>query len=320
MKKLRIGILGCSDFATRIFIPNIKKLEQFELVAVASRSFEKVNKVASKFNCLPIHGYENLIIREDIDCVHIPLPVGFHHEWIIKSLNYNKHVFSEKSITENYTKTKEIIDLAEARNLCVYENFMFTYHSQYEYIFKLIDQGEIGEIRLFRSSFGFPEFKLDDNIRYKKELGGGALLDAGAYTLKAAGFFLGSDLSLLGSDLDFLDKQVDYQGSAMLKNNKGIVAQLSFGFDNYYQNLIEIWGSKGKIVVSRAFTAGEGFMPIIIIEKQNQKTETVLPADNQMEKILLDFAESVNSNYKKEFKRILNQSKLITEITDNAKI
>ena len=317
MKKIRIGILGCSDFATRIFMPNISKLDQFELVAVASRSSEKANEVASKFNCKPIHGYENLLMLNDIDSVYIPLPIGLHHEWIIKSLNHNKHVFSEKSIAENYKMTKEIIDLAESKKLCVFENFTFTYHSQYEYVFNLLNAGDIGEVRMFKSAFGFPEFNKETTIRYKTPVAGGALLDAGAYTLKATSFFLGPKLKVVGSDLNFMDKQVDYLGSVMLKNEKGIIAQLSFGFDNFYQNNIEIWGSKGKIVLSRAFTAGEGFMPGIIIEKQNKKTEIILPADNQMKKILLDFAEAIEANYDKEFQNILTQSKLLTDIMTN---
>jgi predicted dehydrogenase len=318
MDKLRIGILGCSDFATHIFIPNVIKLKAFNLVAVASRSFEKANEVAAKFNCIPIQGYDNLINREDINCIYIPLPVGLHHEWIMKSLHSNKHVFSEKSITKNFAETKEIIDLAKSKKLCVFENFMFTYHSQIEYVLNLLKTDEIGELRSLRSVFAFPEFKIDSNIRYKKELGGGALLDAGAYTIKAASFFLDPDLKLVGSDLEYFNKQVDYHGNALLKSRNGIVAHLSFGFDNYYQNLIELWGNKGKIVITRAFTAREGFMPTIIIEKQNQKTEILLPADNQMKKILQDFAQSVNLNYSKEYEAILNQSKLITEIINNA--
>jgi predicted dehydrogenase len=320
MKKLRIGILGCADIANRLVIPNIKQLDQFELVAVASRSVEKANTFAARFGCLAVHGYENLILRDDIDCVYIPLPNGLHHEWIMKSLKSGKHVLAEKPFTEDYTKTQEIIALADQKKCCVYENFMFTYHSQFDHVFKLIQEGEIGEVRLLRSSFGFPEINKNNNIRYKKQLAGGAVLDAGAYTVRAASFFLGSDLEVIGADLNKLGNEVDFQGSAMLRSKKGIVAQLAFGFDNFYQNTIEIWGSKGKISLSRAFTAREGFMPGITIEKQNEKTERLLAADNQMQKILLDFYSSVQSNYGKAFDNILLQSKLLTDIIKHAKI
>ncbi len=42
---------------------------------------------------------------------------------------------------------------------------------------------------------------------------------------------------------------------------KGLVSQISFGFDNYYQCNYEIWGSKGKVIVDRAFTAGPDITP-----------------------------------------------------------
>jgi predicted dehydrogenase len=318
MKKLRIGILGCADFATRAFIPNIKNNDQFELIAIASRTVAAAKTVAEKFNILPVHGYENLIGREDIDCVYIPLPVGLHYEWIVKSLQQGKHVLAEKSFTENHAQTKEIIDLAESKKRCVFEDFSFVYHSQFNTVFQMIESGEIGSVRMIRSSFGFPEFRKEDNIRYQKNIGGGALLDAGAYTLKAASFFLGPHLEIIGSDLNKLNNEVDYQGSILLKNKKGIVAQLSFGFDNYYQNMIEIWGSKGKITLTRAFTPRENFMPVMIIEKQNIKTEMVLPADNQLQKLLSDFYQAVQSDYSREFENILLQSKLLTEVRNHA--
>jgi len=318
MEKLRIGILGCADIANRLVIPNIKNLKEYELVAVASRSEEKANEFATKYNCSAVHGYENLISRNDIDCVYIPLPNGLHHEWIMKSLQNGKHILAEKPFTEDFDKTKEVIDLAELKKCCVYENFGFTYHSQFDYVFKLIQTGEIGEIRLLKTAFGFPEISSENNIRYKKSLAGGSVLDAGAYTVKASSFFLGNDLEVIGASLNNLGNEVDFQGSAMLRNKEGIVAQAAFGFDNYYQNMIEVWGSKGKITVSRAFTARENFMPEILIEKQNEVIKKALPADNQMKKILLDFAQSIQSNYSKEFDNILVQSKLLTDIIQHA--
>ena len=69
--------------------------------------------------------------------------------------------------------------------------------SKHAFVKKLIRDGEIGEIHFFRSDFGFPPRDKND-IRYNKNLGGGALLDAGSYVVKAAQLFLGPDL-ILGS-------------------------------------------------------------------------------------------------------------------------
>lgn len=313
--KIRIGILGCADIANRLVIPNMIQTGMFDIVAVASRSMEKAVAFSKKFNCEAVEGYENLISRKDIDAIYIPLPTGMHYEWIVNSLKAGKHVLSEKSLAIDIQETSSIIALAREKKLCVFENFMFVFHSQFDFIKQQIQQDAIGDIRLLRSSFGFPPFSIDSNIRYKKELGGGALLDAGAYTTMAVHFLLGQNQQVLASSLENENWEVDFQGSAMFKSETGIISQVAFGFDNFYQNNIELWGSKGKMTIERAFTAGPGFMPKVIIETQNNRTEYTLPGDNHFQKLLNKFAECILTNqYDFLFEQILCQSRLLTQI------
>jgi len=314
-KKINIGILGCADIARRLVIPNMISSGNYNIVAHASRTADKAKEFAQLFGGEAIVGYDVLLKREDIDSIYIPLPTGLHYEWIKKALNYGKHVFSEKSITTSYLETKEVIDIAREKDLCVFENFMFVFHSQYDFVKQKISEGEIGDIKLLRSSFGFPMFNQDNNIRYMNELGGGVLLDAGAYTLMAAQFILGKNQNVIAASLEKCGHDVDFQGSVMLKNPDGIVSQLAFGFDNFYQNNIELWGNKGKMAIDRAFTAGPGFTPKVIIEKQNDRKEYILPADNHFQKILKAFSDSVsNGKSDSQYEQILNQSYLLTAV------
>lgn len=313
--KIRIGILGCADIANRMVIPNMIQTGNFDVVAIASRTINKAVEFSNKFNCEPVEGYENLISRNDIEAIYIPLPTGLHYEWIMNSLNAGKHVLCEKALTTDISQTLSIISLAKEKKLCVFENFMFVFHSQFDFVKKQIEQGVIGDIRLLRSSFGFPPFSIDSNIRYKKELGGGALLDAGAYTVMAVHFFLGQKQMVLSSSLNNENWEIDFQGSAMLRNEAGIVSQIAFGFDNYYQNNIEIWGSNGKMTVERAFTAGPNYLPKVIIEIQNSKNEITLPADNHLQNLLKKFAECIVNNQNDFlFEQIICQSSLLSQI------
>ncbi len=313
--KVKIGVMGCADIAGRLVIPNLLQTGAFELVAVASRQADKAIAFGKKFNCEAVTGYDNLLQRDDIDAVYIPLPTGLHFEWIMKSLNEGKHVLSEKSLAVNPQETSAIIALATQRKLCVFENFMFVFHSQFDFVKQRIAEDAIGEVRLLRATFGFPPFSIDTNIRYKQELAGGALMDAGAYTTMAAQFFLGRDQAVLAASLENGNWEVDFQGSALLKNSKGIISQLAFGFDNFYQNNIELWGSKGKLVVERAFTAGPGFMPTIIIETPQSKIAYSLPADNHFQKLLNTFAECIQAeNFDFLFDQIICQSSLLNGI------
>jgi NDP-hexose-3-ketoreductase len=303
--------------AERCMIPAIKALDEFELIAVASRTKEKAEIFAEKFSCKAIEGYSNLVDRVDIDAVYIPLPTGLHEEWIIKALKKGKHVLSEKSLTTDYASAKRIISEAETRRLLVMEDFMFPYHRQHTFVNKLIADGEIGDIHFFKSSFGFPPRSKDD-IRYNKQLGGGALLDAGGYVVKAVQLFLGTELEIGGAFLVYDGQHdVDIYGGAILRNNKGQIAHVSFSFDNYYQCSYEIWGTKGKITAKRAFTPPPNFAPTIVLEKQDQKHEFVMAPDNHFMNILKEFHRAIREkDFHRHWRDALLQAHLLDQIRE----
>lgn len=320
-KRIRIGVLSCADIADRLMIPAIKASGKFELVAVASRDVAKAQAFAQKFECEAIGSYEELVARPDIEAIYVPLPTGMHAEWGAKILQAGKHVLLEKSLATTLDEAQHLVALAQEKGLALKENFMFQYHSQHKFVFDLLANDAIGAIRSFRSSFGFPPFKDATNIRYSKALGGGALLDAGAYTLKAARWFLGDSLQVKAASLVFEGKEVDIHGTAYALNDAGIAAELAFGFDHFYQCSYEIWGSKGKITATRAFTAAPGFQPTVIVERQGEREEHLLPADNHFVNLLQDFADFCQnpSNFAHEYEALVAQASLIQAVNNICK-
>jgi predicted dehydrogenase len=314
--KLKIGVLGCANIAKRSVIPAIKKVDGVELVAVASRSRDKANEFAELFNCEAIEGYQNLIDREDIDAIYMPLPPGLHEEWVIKALSAGKHLLVEKSLAINYKSAIKMVALAKKKALLLMESFMFLYHGQHQYVKELIANNAIGEIRALKSSFGFPPLK-EDNYRYDKDLGGGALLDAGVYTLRASQLFLGDNLKVCASSLNINKDGVDIYGGAFLKGENNLFSEVAFGFDNFYQCNYEIWGSKGKIVAHKAFTPGTEQEPLITIERDSGIEEIRFRAEDQFKNLLKEFNRCIKSDdYNPKYNEILTQSRLLKEVRD----
>jgi predicted dehydrogenase len=317
-KKINIGILGCASIAEKSVIPAILELKsKFNLVAIASRSLSKAEKLANEFGCKAIEGYENLL-TENIDAIYIPLPTGLHHEWITKALKAGKHVYAEKSIAISFESAKYMVELAQQNDLVLMEGYMFQYHPQHRIVKNLLKENKIGEIRSFRSSFGFPPL-LNNNFRYDKYLGGGALLDVGGYTLRSINFILEDDFEIVASCLKREDiNSVDIFGNAFLINNSGVAAHISFGFDNYYQCSYEIWGSLGKIIVNKAFTPKKNENTKIIIESQNIIQEIIVEASNQFEAAFNSFHSKIFNKAERlnEFNNILKQSMSIDQINN----
>lgn len=322
-RKINIGVLGCANIAERFMIPAIISLNQhFNLIGIASRNLEKAAQFAEKANAKPYNSYEELIDDPLVDAVYIPLPNALHAQWIEIALGLGLHVLVEKSMACSYEEVRELNKIAKARSLVLLENFQFRFHTQLAFIKKILHEGTIGELRCMRSSFGFPPFPNENNIRYQKELGGGALLDVGAYPIKLSQIFLGENIDVKEANFYFDEnKGVDIWGGAYLKQRDGVLfSEIAFGFDNFYQCNLELWGSKGKIYTNRIFTASPEHEPIIELETMAGKEMIKLPVDYHFKNMLMHFYDLIISKkgIKNEYLQNVNQARLIEELKNKA--
>lgn len=336
MNKIRIGVICPSDIAFRRFLPSLQKAEEFEYVGVAIANKEefagatdeilakerlKAQAFIDKYGGRMFSGYEKFISSDEIDAIYLPLPPALHFKWAEKALINGKHVLVEKPSTTCLADTKRLVSLAKEKGLALHENYMFVFHNQLEAISKIVCNGEIGDVRLYRITFGFPRRDTRD-FRYNKTLGGGALLDAGGYTIKYASTLLGMSGRLVAATANYLPNiEVDMYGSATMINNNGVVAQLAFGMDNDYRCDIEIWGSKGTLTSNRVLTAPEGYIPTYTI-KRNQAYETHnLPEDDAFLKSIIFFGHCANNATFREnsFKQINHQMKLIEQFISESR-
>lgn len=257
-------------------------------------------------------GYQKLIESNDIDAIYLPLPPALHFKWAKMALQKGKHVFVEKPSTTCLADTDELIRIAKEKELALHENYMFVYHDQLKALDDVVKSGEIGDVRLYRISFGFP-LRAKNDFRYNKALGGGALLDAGGYTMKYANYLLGETAKVVTAQVNHIEGyEVEMFGSCTMVNDEGLTAQLAFGMDNDYKCEIEIWGSKGTITSNRILTAPEGFVPTYTIKKNQDYETRNLPADDAFLKSIQRFVACVNySNVREDSYRVLHRQELL---------
>lgn len=319
MKKLNIGILGCAQIAELSVIPAMQGVRsEFNVLGVASRDKSKANACAKRLGVTPVLGYDALLDLGGLDAIYIPLPNGLHAEWIEKALNKGIHVLVEKSLACTLEEVTRLNELAASKQLALVENFQFRFHPQLKAIEEIVASGRIGRLRSMRSSFGFPPFSDAENIRYDKALGGGALLDAGAYTLKLSQIFLGSDLNVAAANLNKdAGSEVDIWGGAYLKQTNGaLFSEVAFGFDQQYQCSLELWGSKGRLTTNRVFTAPEGYEAEIVIESGMDRDVVKVEPANHFQNMLKHFYKIAveGEGREQEYTQNINQARLIQEV------
>ena len=110
--------------------------------------------------------------------------------------------------------------------------------------------------------------------------------------------------------------EVDLYGSAVMENEAGEVAQISFGMDNAYQCQLEVWGSKATLLAPRVFTAGAGMRPTLILRTSAEENKIDLEPDDQFLRSIQRFVSRVNAEEKIDstVMRIKRHSAIMTEM------
>ena len=316
---MKIGIIGCADIAFKRFMPAAKKMANITVVAVAEEyNVQKLEPFCNEYGIEGMSDFAALIKRDDIDAIYVPQPPALHYKWAKEALLNGKHVLVEKPSTDSSVRSKELVDIAKERGLTLHENYMFQYHSQIGSILKMISEGEVGDVRLFKASFGFP-LRAGNDFRYNKKLGGGALLDAGGYTIKLASILLGNTAQIDAAKLSSVSGfEVDMYGSAQLSNKQGQVCQICFGMDCAYQCSLEVWGNKGYLSTDRIFTAPDGFEPVVKITNSNETRTVKLESDNHFaNSIKMFIAETEDKELReKMYNQIVHQASLVDRFRD----
>lgn len=191
---LRIGILGAARIAPAALIaPARAQPGVAEVVAVAARDAEKAERFAARHGIARTHAsYEALLADPEVEAVYIPLPNGLHGVWTRRALAAGKHVLCEKPFTANAEEAQQVADAARASGRVVMEAFHWRYHPLAARLLEILASGELGDLKRVEASLCIPLLAPGD-IRYRGDLAGGALMDAGCYAVSLVRTLAGAE-------------------------------------------------------------------------------------------------------------------------------
>ena len=314
---INVGVIGLSQFAVSKMIPALQLSSHLKLYGVASHSNANSRAFSLKNNCMFYDSYEDLINSSDIELVYIPLPNAMHFPWAKKALIACKHVLVEKPLALDYSQSNELVQLAANSGNLLSENFLFPHHSQSKWLFDRLDGHLTGTVTKLTSRFFIPKRSISD-IRYKQDLGGGALNDLGCYMVKLINYLFGDRASLVSSNIYMSRKyNVDVKGDATYLIDNSIEAQFSWGFDSHYENSFAIEGSKSLLKTNRFFTMPPREKPLIYLDNNLLCS---LHCDNQYCNKWNSLGEIINSThlFESHLSTLLVQAKNLEYIKKNS--
>lgn len=301
---MKIAIINSSDIAKRRIIPALKQIPDVEITAVCSRDLEKAKSYATEFGILFYTNEPDII--DNVDAVYISSPPGLHYQYVKKFIDKGIHVFCEKSLTVKPGETEYLVKEAEHKGVIIQENYAFEYHPQWIWIKDNLDK--IGDLQYIRASFEFPPRNPLEDFRYKKELGGGSLYDAGGYPIKLASMLM-SDLKCCKSTCKVSDKYgVDLSGNCYVIDELGTPAFLSWGFQSNYKCYVELVGSEGTITANKIFTPKANESVSVHVKYLDNSTEDHVFTDDHFVQIFKDFKRRIKTNNNSHHINLIKQS------------
>jgi len=284
-------------------MPAIMKSRNGRLKAVACRSRDHAESIAQEHDIPSACGrYEEILEDPQVDAVYIPLPNHLHREWTLRALEAGKHVLCEKPLAMNAREAESMVQASRERGLLLMEALMYRFHPRSRQVKALIDEGAIGDPRLVRAAFCFSHPDPSD-IRFRPEMGGGALLDVGCYGVSLARWLFGAEPERVQAVAEYGPTGIDLTLIGLLEFPGKRFAIVEASFATALQQTFGIVGTQGAIELPHnAFIPWEeeaSFRLRGVDEKEGKVV--AVPGADEYQLMVEHFAEAVLNRAELEF-------------------
>lgn len=292
---IRIGILGAAAIVPAALTNPARNIPEVQVVSIAARDPNRADAFARRHKILRTHRtYSDLIADPEIDAIYNPLPNGLHAEWTIKALKAGKHVLCEKPFASNMKEAVAMAEAAKQSGKILSEALAYRYHPLTARVKEIISSGELGTIQNIEARFCFL-LPVPSNIRFRYDLGGGSLMDAGCYPVSLTRYLMGAEPEVLNAKAKLFRPNVDSRMEADLKFPNGVQARIACDMlsPRLFDSFLHVGGDAGEVKIFSPF------QPHVIHHLSVHTTKTkwsgMVQGENSYTRQLRAFAQAVLS-------------------------
>lgn len=281
MKKIRYAVVGAGWISQEAFMPSIHATPNSEITAIVSGSKDTAQKLA-EFHGVPnvysYDEYDQMLSQDIVDAVYIALPNSMHADYAIRAAKAGKHALVEKPLAVSVEECQAMIAAAEENGTLIMTAYRLHSEPGTVKVLDLIRSGEIGEPKLFSSTFSFQSAL--GNHRLLAKHWGGPLQDIGVYCVNAARHCMGGEpievsaMKVHGNgDPRFREVEGSLVANMRFENDK--LAQWAISFESNDTDRYRIIGTEGEIVVEHGYDLH--FTPRLWLAKGLDRREIDVP-------------------------------------------
>lgn len=247
-RAFRWGILGTSIIVDK-FVLQLMQIENVELYSIASRSKERAQMFAEKYDITKSFGsYEEMLNDQSIDAVYIATASHLHYKHCLMCLEANIPILCEKPFTTNAQDAEAIAQVAGEKGIFCMEGMWMRFNPVIQHARQLIQSGSIGDINYVNIEVGY---RKSEERLLDPSLGRGSMLDFGVYGLSLSYYFFGPPDKVISS-ATLYSSGVDETSSVTLQYPDKLI-HISASVRTQMSNEAIFWGSLGRLKVSAPF-------------------------------------------------------------------
>jgi len=287
-RKIRLGVIGAGSFGY-YHLDAISKVHTAETVALCDKDFKKAQELGEKFGITDLYeDYNELLKREDIDAVTLPLPDQVHKEITIAALKAGKHVLCEKPMSLDLNECKEMIKVAEETGKQLMVGQVGRYTPGFLEAKKLLNEGAIGELFMIESEYAHDYSAIGGEGGWRVCPEREPVIGGGCHAVDLVRMIAGDPIEVFAyaNNKSLKDWPIHDCTTAVMKLPNGVIGRImtSTGCKRQYTMRSTLYGTKGTIIFDNTtptislfkekFTDDETFH-----DKEQQLIEIKIPVE-----------------------------------------
>jgi glucose-fructose oxidoreductase len=299
---IRYAVVGLGHIAQVAVLPSFAHARaNSRLTAFVTDDPAKSRRLGPKYGVERTYGYDEFeACLETVDAVYIALPNSMHAEYTVRAARGGVHVLCEKPLAVTVEECERMIATCREHRV----KLMTAYRLHFEEInlraVDLVRRGRIGTPKFFNSSFSLSV--VPGNIRTRRAMGGGTLLDLGVYCINAARYLFRAEPKevmavSVNSGVAKLS-EVDESTAGILRFEGERVAAFITSFNAADVASYRIVGTKGHLHVNPAYEYAEGLAYELTVN--GKTTRTRIGKRDQFAPEILYFSDCILKNREPE--------------------
>ncbi len=168
--------------------------------------------------------YDEVLALGECRAVVLATPVSTHHDMALRAMQAGKHVLVEKPLCNNYQEARRLVEFADQAGLVLMVDHTFLYHPAVQRIRRLVEQGEVGQVRFIDSTrINLGLFQNDVNVFW----------DLAVHDLSIVQYIIGqSPVSVQAAGFSHMETHLESSGHLVLRYADGAFVHINASWES----------------------------------------------------------------------------------------